>query len=222
MVDWTRRRFLQASALAGGAMLLPGVMQAAWAAGSDKPEQETVRIGFIPLTDCAPIAIAALKGFDKKYGITIVPTKEASWAAVRDKLVAGELDAAHILYGLLYGLELGIAGKPQPMANLMTLNHNGQAITLSNDLLEKGMRYDGLYTAPGTDKSLSFPGSLGGMNWGSLSTDPVHGFIFVNDMRLGLWVQMVPQQKDAKASSGGEALNTGMGAVPLKDRKSVV
>ncbi|KAB0492413.1 glucose/quinate/shikimate family membrane-bound PQQ-dependent dehydrogenase [Pseudomonas psychrophila] len=80
----------------------------------------------------------------------------------------------------------------------------------------KKMRYEGLYTAPGTDVSLSFPGSLGGMNWGSLSTDPVHGFIFVNDMRLGLWVQMVPQEKDAKASSGGEALNTGMGAVPLK------
>ncbi|WP_226504326.1 glucose/quinate/shikimate family membrane-bound PQQ-dependent dehydrogenase [Pseudomonas sp. MWU16-30317] len=80
----------------------------------------------------------------------------------------------------------------------------------------KQMRYDGLYTAPGTDVSLSFPGSLGGMNWGSLSVDPVHGFIFVNDMRLGLWSQMVPQQKDAKASSGGEAINTGMGAVPLK------
>lgn len=80
----------------------------------------------------------------------------------------------------------------------------------------KKMRYEGLYTAPGTDLSLSFPGSLGGMNWGSLSTDPVHGFIFVNDMRLGLWVQMVAQDKDAKASSGGEALNTGMGAVPLK------
>jgi len=80
----------------------------------------------------------------------------------------------------------------------------------------KKMRYEGLYTAPGTDVSLSFPGSLGGMNWGSLSTDPVHGFIFVNDMRLGLWIQMVPQEKDAKASSGGEALNTGMGAVPLK------
>ncbi|WP_213878543.1 glucose/quinate/shikimate family membrane-bound PQQ-dependent dehydrogenase [Pseudomonas sp. dw_358] len=80
----------------------------------------------------------------------------------------------------------------------------------------KKMRYDGLYTAPGTDVSLSFPGSLGGMNWGGISTDPVHGFIFVNDMRLGLWSQMVPQQRDAKTSSGGESINTGMGAVPLK------
>jgi quinate dehydrogenase (quinone) len=80
----------------------------------------------------------------------------------------------------------------------------------------KKMRYNGLYTPPGTDVSLSFPGSLGGMNWGGISTDPVHGFIFVNDMRLGLWSQMVPQEQHAKASSGGEALNTGMGAVPLK------
>lgn len=80
----------------------------------------------------------------------------------------------------------------------------------------KQMRYDGLYTAPGTDLSLSFPGSLGGMNWGSISTDPVHGFIFVNDMRLGLWIQMIPSQNKGQAASGGEALNTGMGAVPLK------
>lgn len=135
----SRRRLLQAGAALGGAMLLPGVMQAAWAAGSDKPEQETVRVGFIPLTDCAPLAIASLKGFDKKYGITLVPSKEASWAAVRDKLTNGELDAAHVLYGLLYGLELGIASKPQPMANLMTLNRNGQAITLSTELQEKGV-----------------------------------------------------------------------------------
>lgn len=78
------------------------------------------------------------------------------------------------------------------------------------------MRYDGLYTAPGTDLSLSFPGSLGGMNWGSLSTDPVHGFIFVNDMRLGLWIQMIPSANQGAAAGGGEALNTGMGAVPLK------
>src|SRR5205085_2134834 len=61
----------------------------------------------------------------------------------------------------------------------------------------KAMRYEGLFTAPGTDVSLSFPGSLGGMNWGSLSLDPNHHVIFVNDMRLGLWVQMIPQKNDS-------------------------
>ncbi len=133
-VSLSRRQLLLSSAAAGGLWLLPGLRNAVWAAGSDAPEKATVRVGFIPLTDCAPVVMAAVKGFDKKYGITLVPTKEASWAAVRDKLVSGELDAAHILYGLLYGLQLGIAGKPQQMANLMTLNQNGQAITLSNQL----------------------------------------------------------------------------------------
>ena len=82
----------------------------------------------------------------------------------------------------------------------------------------KSMRYDGLYTAPGTDKSLSFPGSLGGMNWGSLSTDPNNHLIFVNDMRLGLWQQLIKADPNAStaANTGGEAVNTGMGAVPMK------
>lgn len=79
----------------------------------------------------------------------------------------------------------------------------------------KSMRYEGLFTTPGTDVSLSFPGSLGGMNWGGLSADPTNNLIFVNDMRLGLWVKMVPQQLKDKLSDGGEAPNTGMGQVPL-------
>lgn len=79
----------------------------------------------------------------------------------------------------------------------------------------KGMRYEGLFTAPDTDTSLAFPGSLGGMNWGGISHDPNNDLIFVNDMRLGLWVRMVPQQAGAQLSDGGEAPNTGMGEVPL-------
>jgi quinate dehydrogenase (quinone) len=62
----------------------------------------------------------------------------------------------------------------------------------------KGMRYDGLFTAPGEDYSLSFPGSLGGLNWGGLSYDPTRGLLFANDMRVGLWVHMMPQAKKAK------------------------
>lgn len=82
----------------------------------------------------------------------------------------------------------------------------------------KGMRYDGLFTVPDTDKSLSFPGSLGGMNWGSMSFDPNNQYMFVNDMRLGLWIQMIPADTKniSRGSNGGEAINTGMGAVPLK------
>ena len=140
-----RRGFLKSSlgaglGVAGVLGLIPaGVRSAAWAAGSDAPEKPEVKIGFIPLTDCASVAIAAEMGFDKKYGIKITPSKEASWAAVRDKLVNGELDASHVLYGLIYGVQMGIGGPKKDMAVLMTLNHNGQAITLSNQLKEKGV-----------------------------------------------------------------------------------
>ncbi len=48
------------------------------------------------------------------------------------------------------------------------------------------MRHQGVFTPPGEDRSLQFPGSLGGMNWGSVSLDPNNSLMFVNDMRLGL------------------------------------
>jgi len=144
--DPKRRTFLRGAALgaATGAgvsimsLVDPLVRAGAWAAGSDKPEKEEVRVGFIPLTDCASVVMASVLGFDKKYGIKIIPSKEASWAGVRDKLVNGELDAAHVLYGLIYGVQLGIGGPKKDMAVLMTINNNGQAITLSKKLADKG------------------------------------------------------------------------------------
>jgi len=135
----SRRKLLSAAAGASLLSALDPVMRAgAWAAGSDAPEKTEVKIGFIPLTDCASVVIASVMKFDEKYGIKIVPTKEASWAAVRDKLVNGELDAAHVLYGLIYGVQMGVGGPKKDMAVLMNLNHNGQAVTLSNQLKDKG------------------------------------------------------------------------------------
>ena len=56
----------------------------------------------------------------------------------------------------------------------------------------KSKRYNGLFTPPGDDPSLNLPGSLGGMNWGGLSIDPVNQYLFINDMRVGLEVQLIP------------------------------
>jgi nitrate/nitrite transport system substrate-binding protein len=133
----SRRRVLQAAAI-GAVGIDPALRAAVWAAGSDKPEKEEVKIGFIPLTDCASVVMASVLGIDKKYGVKIVPSKEASWAGVRDKLVNGELDFAHVLYGLVYGVHVGAGGPKKDMAVLMTLNNNGQAITLSKKLADKG------------------------------------------------------------------------------------
>jgi len=135
LMSENRRQFIKGSAaLAATSAAATG----AWAAGSDAPEKKEVRIGFIPLTDCASVVMASVLKFDEKYGVKIIPTKEASWAGVRDKLVNGELDMAHVLYGLVYGVHLGIGGPKKDMAVLMTLNQNGQAITLSKKLADKG------------------------------------------------------------------------------------
>ena len=133
----SRRSVLQAATV-GAVGLSPALRSAVYAQGSDKPEKEEVKIGFIPLTDCASVVMASVLGIDKKYGVKITPSKEASWAGVRDKLVSGELDMAHALYGLIYGVHMGTAGPKKDMAVLMTLNNNGQAITLSKKLAEKG------------------------------------------------------------------------------------
>jgi len=133
----SRRAVLQTAAV-GAVGITPALRSVVYAAGSDAPEKTEVKIGFIPLTDCASVVMASVLGFDKKYGVKIIPTKEASWAGVRDKLVNGELDFAHVLYGLIYGVHMGTAGPKKDMAVLMSLNNNGQAITLSKKLAEKG------------------------------------------------------------------------------------
>ncbi len=136
-----RRSFLKQAATVEIMSLVPdAVRNAAWAAGSDAPEKKEIKVGFIPLTDCSSVVMANVMEFDKKYGIKIIPTKEASWAGVRDKLVNGELDAAHVLYGLIYGVQMGIGGPKKDMNILMSLNHNGQAITLSRKLFDKGVK----------------------------------------------------------------------------------
>jgi nitrate/nitrite transport system substrate-binding protein len=143
-INLSRRKVLATStkALAGASLMAlvdPLVKAGAWAAGSDAPEKAAIKIGFIPLTDCASVVMASEMGFDKKYGLKITPSKEASWPSVRDKLINGELDAAHALYGMIYGVQLGIGGTKKDMSILMTLNNNGQGITLSRKLFEKGV-----------------------------------------------------------------------------------
>ncbi len=138
MKNGLQRRTVLQAATVGAVGLAPGMRALVHAQGSDAPEKKEVRIGFIPLTDCASIVMASVLGIDKKYGIKIIPTKEASWAGVRDKLVNGELDFAHVLYGLVYGVHLGIGGPKKDMAVLMSLNNNGQAITLAKKLADQG------------------------------------------------------------------------------------
>jgi ABC-type nitrate/sulfonate/bicarbonate transport system substrate-binding protein len=114
-------------------------MAHAFIAGSDRPEKTVIRAGFMPLTDCASLVMASVLGLDDKYGIKLELARQHSWSGMRDRLLQGEIDAAHVLYGLLYGVETGIGSPPTRMAVLMNLSRNGQAITLSRALARQGV-----------------------------------------------------------------------------------
>ena len=104
------------------------------AGASAKAPKRVVKLGFIALTDCAPLVIAKEMGLFAKYGVEVQLTKEASWAVIRDKILNGELDAAHCLFSMPFSVYTGIGGKAgSEMKIAMVLNNNGQAITLSKD-----------------------------------------------------------------------------------------
>jgi len=114
-------------------------MAGTFVTGSDRPEKGVIKLGFMPLTDCASLVMASVLGLDEKYGIKLELRRQHSWSGMRDRLLSGELDAAHVLYGLLYGVETGIGTPATRMALLMNLSRNGQAITLSRALAAQGI-----------------------------------------------------------------------------------
>jgi nitrate/nitrite transport system substrate-binding protein len=134
-----RRDFLvKGAAGIGAAALWSALGTKSWAAtaapASDAPEVSNVDFGMIALTDCSPIVIAHEKGFFKKYGINAKVTKGANWAAIRDNLSTGSIQATHMLIGMPLASTMGLAGSPKkPMIIPWLLNRNGQAITLKTE-----------------------------------------------------------------------------------------
>jgi ABC-type nitrate/sulfonate/bicarbonate transport system substrate-binding protein len=101
---------------------------------------KALRVGFVPLNDCAPLVIAQELGLFKKYDLTVELTRELGWATIRDKIIYGELDAAHALAGLPVAATLGLGSAPCECVTGMVLSLNGNAITLSRELWENGVR----------------------------------------------------------------------------------
>jgi nitrate/nitrite transport system substrate-binding protein len=148
MLDISRRQFLRTTAAAAALAGVP----AGWAGGvwaSDAPESPKVRIGIIALTDCSSIVMAHELGLFRKHGIESTISKEASWAVIRDRLSLGENQATHLLLGIPYAATMGLQGSPQkPMIIPLYLNRNGQAITLTKALLDKGVKTPAQLKAP--------------------------------------------------------------------------
>ncbi|MBJ7347359.1 MAG: ABC transporter substrate-binding protein [Thermoleophilaceae bacterium] len=140
-------------ALAKGSALAAAAALPAWflsACGSDTTASsggatgtsgaKPIKIGFIPLTDCSPVVMAGLLGYYKQRGLNVQVIKQASWPATRDALISGDIDAAHGLFGMPFSVATGIGGKAgtKKLKVAMTLNDNGQGITLKKEYAAGG------------------------------------------------------------------------------------
>ncbi len=98
-----------------------------------------IRLGFVPLTDSAPMIVAREFGFFQRRGCDVVLSRELGWASIRDKLAHGELDGAHAPCGLPFALRLGLGCLPTPCTVPLVLSLNGNAITLGATLSKEGV-----------------------------------------------------------------------------------
>ncbi len=102
-----------------------------------------IRLGFIPLTDCASLVVADQMGYFKKHGVQVEVVKMANWNAVRDQISSGQLQGAHCLFGMPFALATGVSkASGDPLKIAMMINQNGQATTLSSKFADKAKYAD--------------------------------------------------------------------------------
>ncbi len=106
------------------------------------PEKHTLRIGFVPLIDSAPLVAAKEKGLFEKYGLDVELDKQNSWSQIRDKLAVGALDAAHMLAPMAPASWLDNAYANERFVTALSLNLNGNAITVSEKLYAEMVEAD--------------------------------------------------------------------------------
>lgn len=104
-----------------------------FAHAADKLEKDSLKFGFIKLTDMAPLAVALEKGFFEDEGLSVQLEAQANWKVLLDRVVSGELDGAHMLAPLPLGAAIGYGTKAD-IVSAFTMTLNGDAITVSNDV----------------------------------------------------------------------------------------
>jgi nitrate/nitrite transport system substrate-binding protein len=172
---WTRRVFLQGMTATASAVSVvacrqqltqsplthsPNQIAAAWAANPvvdpASLEKPNITVGFVPVNDCAPFAIAWEKGLFQKYGLNVTLSREASWGNSRDGIIFGRLDASPVVSGAVTNARIGAEGaRKVPLCAAMTIHRHGNAITFNRKLWEAGIRplstYGGNLDAFGRD-----------------------------------------------------------------------
>lgn len=104
-------------------------------------EKPDLIVGYVPVNDCAPFAIAWKKGFFRKYGLNVTLNREASWATSRDGLIFGRLDAAPVVSGAVTNARIGAEGaRHAPLCAAMTIHRHGNAMTMNKAMWDFGLR----------------------------------------------------------------------------------
>ncbi|MDX2270927.1 MAG: CmpA/NrtA family ABC transporter substrate-binding protein [Cyanobacteriota bacterium] len=152
--SWTRRAVLRGMSGAVSALTVSACSQPRNPARIPDPalavepvvdpaslEKPNITVGFVPVNDCAPFAIAWEKGFFRKYGLNVTLSREASWANSRDGIIFGRLDASPVVSGAVTNARTGAEGARQfPLCAAMTIHRHGNAITFNRKLWESGIR----------------------------------------------------------------------------------
>ncbi|MGM3309076.1 ABC transporter substrate-binding protein [Anabaena sp. WFMT] len=104
-------------------------------------EKPDLTVGYVPVNDCAPFAIAWKKGFFRKYGLNVKLNREASWGNSRDGLIFGRLDAAPVVSGAVTNARIGAEGaRHAPLCAAMTIHRHGNAMTMNKEMWDFGIR----------------------------------------------------------------------------------
>lgn len=154
--DWTRRTFLKRMGTTAAGLALSscainanraptGLSAAALAmdqvVNPDTLEKPNLKVGYVPVNDCAPFAIAYEKGLFHKYGLNVTLSREASWGTSRDGIIFGRLDASPVVSGAVTNARTGAEGaRHAPLCAGMTIHRHGNAMTMNQAMWESGIR----------------------------------------------------------------------------------
>jgi nitrate/nitrite transport system substrate-binding protein len=154
--QWTRREFVLGAGAATATAILSscnisgdrsarGLTEEAQAiepiVKSSELEKPDLIVGYVPVNDCAPFAIAWKKGLFRKYGLNVRLNREASWATSRDGLVFGRLDASPVVSGAVTNARIGAEGaRHAPLCAGMTIHRHGNAMTMNKAMWDFGLR----------------------------------------------------------------------------------
>ncbi len=103
---------------------------------ADEVEKSDLKFGFIKLTDCAPLVMAKELGYFEDEGLYVTLEAQANWKILLDRVITGELDGAHMLAGQPIAATIGFGTKAH-IITAFSMDLNGNAITVSNDIWEK-------------------------------------------------------------------------------------